>query len=217
MGALVGALVFFALPSSLQGEKRKARQTYELMQEIRLRSVMQRRIFGLDVPDEERILQVVVLDSGGAAFVTSAPVTGDDAFAESLPGNADNAEEDEKPRAPTAAERKQLAASLGLIGQTGSADWKLAENYDAIDFGEGGITFFAQTEDTDLARRSEEIRSNLAEELGTDEESPLSPELVFFPDGKLSAPGSLRLISGEDNVIYAFSWDTAGNFELEKQ
>ena len=218
IGAMVGALLFFALPSSLQQDKAQAQQAFELMQKMRLQSILQRKILGLDKPEEENLLRVVVLDRGAVVSTpVAAPPTNGELFEAAEDPDPDAAENPEANRRPDYAKRKERASQLGLVSESSEATWQVAEDYDAIDFGDEGILFlfFAQQEDVVLGYG--DLASTTTDEEEEEEETTIEPELVFFPDGRLSVPGSVRLVTAEDEILYAFSWDVFGRFELERQ
>ena len=220
VGAMVGTLLFFAVPSSLQKDRAPAEQAFELMQQMRMQSILQRRILGLDKPDEENILQVLLLDEGVRVATPAPPLpTNGEVFASSASSNPEAEQEPEEPAYPDYAERKETADQLGLVSSSGEATWEIAEDYDVIDFSDTGLLFFffLQQEDTGLAYLSEDPTFTLLEDEDEDEAPELQPELVFFPDGRLSIPGSVRLVTADEEVIYAFSWDVFGRFELDKQ
>ena len=218
IGIMAGALVLFATPSSLEKERRKGDDVLNLMHKARLYAMLEGRIYAIDKPEGEASLQLVVLATEEAtpAMTVSPeeePVLNGEVFAgekkEAEPKESEKTKK--KKEKPTYEMHKQRAEDLGLITTSFYPQWILTE--DEVVFDEISVLFTSE-DPTSLEVESERIREDFAELLD-EEEVDITPELLFFPDGRVSNKGSMQLANEAGEIIYVFSWDEEGQFTRE--
>lgn len=212
IGIMAGTLVFFATPSSLEKERKKGAEVLNLMQKARLYAMLQGRIYAIEKPAQEAVLKLVMLVSEEAMEGSPLIVEEDLSNGEEFERVATGGEKKEKKR-PTYAEHKGKAEQLGLMSVSYYPQWE--EQGDEIRFEEIALLFTSQNP-LNLEVESEYIREGFGELLNENEtEAEIRPELVFFPDGRVSNEGSFHLTNELGEIIFGLSWDAAGKFTRE--
>ena len=218
VGIMVGVAIFFATPSSLEANKKKGEEVFNMMQKARLRSMMESKIYGLDVEENNIRLVSLITNSDAASYSDGAP--SEDASL-TIPDNTNNlaneesnkeSSEEDTPK-PTYEEHKAKGVELGLFNFITQPEWqeRTDEFGNSIDFdSDTELEFFKSIDSPQLLN---EVNSENPEEYTDELENEINPEILFFPDGRLSANGNMRLVNGEGDIIYGFSWEASGKFE----
>ena len=188
------------------------------MQKARLRSMMESKIYGLDVVENNIRLVSLITNSDTTSYLGDEP--SEDASltipdnTNSLANEESNKEssEEDTPK-PTYEEHKAKGVELGLFNFITQPEWQERTNEfgNSIDFdSDTELEFFKSIDSPQLLN---EVNSENPEEYTDELENEINPEILFFPDGRLSANGNMRLVNGAGDIIYGFSWEASGKFE----
>ena len=203
MAVMAGALVFFTTPSQLEKQRHKGREVFSMMQKARLYSMLQGRIYAIDKPESAASVRLVVL-------------VGEEAIADPFLDTEVLAEDDlagaeEKKEKPSYEKHKEKADQLGLLAISSYPQWQL--HGEEVSFEEIDIILTSQEPfglDVASVRIEEEFGDFYNETL-----TEISPEIIFFPNGRISNEGSFQLMNDIGEIIWTLSWDETGIFKEE--
>lgn len=220
IGMMAGVAIFLATPSSLEAERKKGEEVFNMMQKARLRSMLDGRIYGIYISTEGNSVHLVSLitnqdiDTPAIDFLEDDNlVTEENTDAESV--TKEGAVKDKKNHSKTTYERyKEKAEQLGLINFIAIPKWKESsyELGNNVDFGPGiRINFLDGLAAPQLLNKEND---ELLPVDSNEESSVIEPEVLFFPDGRLSTNGNMRMLNKEGDTIYGFNWKESGEFEV---
>ena len=225
VGIMVGTVLFLAAPSATEEGRRLGSKTFELMQKGRVSSMLKRRVYGIEIMEDNSAVRLVTLieERLDAANNTSADFEDDVAFddidnfvygtddsLDNVNINAQGEEGKEEAPKPTYAMHKMTAEGLGLLAGEATSYWEQEDEKDTIEIpGNINIGFAGEKAETAPVVDS---GGDLDDEAAVEEDS-ISPIIIFFPDGRISNRGSFRFVDSSGDVLYSFTWTELGKFE----
>lgn len=217
VGIMAGTAVFLATPSVAEEGRRLGSKTFELMQKGRVSAMLQRRVYGIEVLEDDSAVRLVVLVEQRDAFDnTTLDDLGDD-FGNGLGNDLPNSQtttlgeaSDDEDATPiiTYEMHKSKAEVLGLLIGQADSNWEFADERDIVEVPGKVKIGFTETSPAALQNQPPTTDDEFFEE-----EEEISPIVMFFPDGRLSNRGSFRFVDDEGEVVYSFTWTELGKFE----
>lgn len=225
VGIMVGTVLFLAAPSATEEGRRLGSKTFELMQKGRVSSMLKRRVYGIEILEDNSAVRLVTLieERLDVANSTSTDFEDDAAFDDindfvyttddslnNVDINTHGKEGKEEAPKPTYAMHKMTAEGLGLLAGEAISYWEQEDEKDTIEIPVNINIGFAGEKDE--AAPVVDSGGDLDDEDVLEEES-ISPVIVFFPDGRISNRGSFRFVDSNGDVLYSFTWTELGEFE----
>ncbi len=224
VGIMAGTAVFLTAPSATEKGKRLGAKTFELMQKARVSSMLKRRVYGIEVLEDNSAVRLVALieDRTSSDFNVSNDFDDSEYFddtlqdsVDSLVSSFDDELEDETPQI-TYTMHKMKAEALGLLIGDATSHWELEDDKDVVELPVSVNLGFIGDESESLRTESNDNSENLDDGDGEDDgeaEYEITPIVMFFPDGRLSNRGSFRFIDDKGEIVYSFTWTELGKFE----
>lgn len=226
VGIMAGTAVFLATPSASEEGRRLGSKTFQLMQKGRVSAMLQRKVYGIEVSEDNSEIRLVVLiedrDVFGNSSLDDYDIGDDDTFGDDtidvpdspnsqvatqgiLPGQL--GPDGEAVEIISYEDHKLKADGLGLIIGQADSYWELADDRDVVEVpGKVGINFANDSPSLPPPPPSKDEDELL-------EEEEILPIVMFFPDGRLSNRGNFRFVDDEGEEIYSFTWTELGEFE----
>ena len=245
VGVMAGTAIFFSAPSATEEGRKLGTKVHDMLLQARFKSMLQRRIYGLELLDEDKTLRLVVMSDGSAVDADADTIGGgggegegeggaegegdtetpaDDLLArlpDTTSGGGGDTEDDEGRPQITYAEYMQNALLLGLDLFQGETDWE------ELDDPTSTITI-PEDFSVDIAAKGISLKRDIGldevdddyvipeEELDGEVAHEIQPVLLFFPDGRLSGEGQLEFVDATGEVVYSFSWTRLGDFTTDE-
>lgn len=218
VGIMAGTAIFLAAPSATEEGRRLGAKTYELMQKGRVNSMLKRRVYGIEILEDNTAVRLVSLISSKAPVDYNLSSESDefgtddfDDFNDDSVGETgiDLGEDEENKPKQTYATHKMKAEQLGLLLTESASTWELEDDKDVVEIPVKVNVGFAGSEPDPLNNQPVDADEDDSEYL----EDEIVPIVMFFPDGRLSNRGSFRFMNDKGEVIYSFTWTELGKFE----
>ena len=214
IGAMVSVAVFFATPSSTDEGQRLGAQVFDLIQKGRINSMLKRKIYGIEVLENDTEVELRLVVFGGGEIYTANLSAEDFTFDEEqeddfISINGDDKDEEEV-LPPSYADHKEKALALGLINWESEMSWDLENEEDVLIVPESIGFAFRQEK---IIEEPTVVDSIQLDEDGEYEEEEIIPVVLFFPDGKINSAGNFRFMNSEGVLLYGFTWTELGEFE----